>query len=194
VFEHACHFRRCRDVGGGNKDTSLNVHRMFKNDVRTDIVPEVVIYIPEHSWHDFFFFESMASFGRPLFKLYIHMYNKKGVILIVPWKCELVKVNYSVPPHRSPIQLLRLLMLLRDTLALELVAIEAVFPKWTHSVCCGVVGLALLGCGAVDAVAGGRVLFGRLGLSVVRGRRMRPTTMWALYTFRTADGRVMAPP
>jgi hypothetical protein len=78
-------------------------------------------------------------------------------------------------------------------LALEPVAIETMFPKQTRSVRCGVVGLALLGCGAVDAVAGGGVLFDRLGMSVVRGRRMRPATMWAPYAFGTAYRGMMAP-
>jgi hypothetical protein len=78
-------------------------------------------------------------------------------------------------------------------LAFEPVPIEAVFPKRACSVRCGVVGLALLGCGAVDAAAGGGVLFDRLGMSVMRGRRMRPTTMWAPDAFGKAYRRMMAP-
>jgi hypothetical protein len=52
MFKHTCRFRRCRDAGGGNEDAGLNVHGMFENDVRTDIILEVVIYIPEHSQRD----------------------------------------------------------------------------------------------------------------------------------------------
>jgi hypothetical protein len=49
VFEHTCRFGRCWDAGGGNEDAGLDVHRMFENDISSDIIPEVGIYIPEHS-------------------------------------------------------------------------------------------------------------------------------------------------
>jgi hypothetical protein len=52
VFEHAGSLGRGRDSGRGNEDTRLDVHRIFQNDVRTDIVLEVLIYIPEHSRRD----------------------------------------------------------------------------------------------------------------------------------------------
>jgi hypothetical protein len=52
VLEHTRRFGRCWDAGGGNEDAGLDVHRMFQNDVRTDIIPEMVIYIPEHSRRD----------------------------------------------------------------------------------------------------------------------------------------------
>jgi hypothetical protein len=79
----------------------------------------------------------------------------------------------------SPILLPFLRMLLRDALAFEPVAIEAVLPKRTRSVRCGVIGLALLGCGAIDAAARGGVLVDCGGLMVVGGRRMRPSTVRA---------------
>jgi hypothetical protein len=50
MFENARRFGRCQNTGGGNKDAGLGVHRMFKNDVRANIILEVVIYISEHSW------------------------------------------------------------------------------------------------------------------------------------------------
>jgi hypothetical protein len=83
----------------------------------------------------------------------------------------------------SPVLLPFLLLLLRDTLAFEPVSIEAVFPKRTLRVHCGVGGLALLGCGAVDAAACSGVLIDRGCLLIVRGRRMRPSTVGAVYAF-----------
>jgi hypothetical protein len=52
MFEHASRFRQCRNTGGGNEDADLDVHRIFENDVGTDIILEVSIYIPEHSRRD----------------------------------------------------------------------------------------------------------------------------------------------
>jgi hypothetical protein len=93
----------------------------------------------------------------------------------------------------SPVLLPFLQLLLRNTLAFEPVAVEAMSPERARSARCRVVGLALLSCGAVDAAPGGGILIGRHGVRVMGGRRMRPTTVRAPYTFGSADGRVMAP-
>jgi hypothetical protein len=71
--------------------------------------------------------------------------------------------------------------------------IEAVDPKRTRSVHCGVRCLAFLGCDAVDTAANGGILLGRRGEMIVRVRSMRPSTVSAPNAFRATDGRMVAP-
>jgi hypothetical protein len=104
-----------------------------------------------------------------------------------------IRTTSELSRSTSPILLPFLRLLLRNALAFEPVAIEAMSPERALRARCRVVGLALLGCGAVDAAPGGGILIGRHGMRVMGGRRMRPTTVRAPYTFRAADGRVMAP-
>jgi hypothetical protein len=72
-------------------------------------------------------------------------------------------------------------------------AIEAIDPKRTRSVRCGVRRLAFLGCDAVDAGADSGILFGCRREVFVCVRRMRPTTVCAPNALGTANGRMMAP-
>jgi hypothetical protein len=94
-----------------------------------------------------------------------------------------IRTTAHLTRSTSPILLPFLRLLLRDTLTFEPVAIEAVFPKQTRSVRCGVVDLALLSCGAIDAAARGGVLIDYGGLMIVGGHGMRSSTVRAPYAF-----------
>jgi hypothetical protein len=52
VLEYAGGLRGGGDARRRYKNTHLDVHRKFQNDIRSDIVLEVLIYIPEHIRRD----------------------------------------------------------------------------------------------------------------------------------------------
>jgi hypothetical protein len=52
VFEHAGGLGSGGDARRRYKNTHLDIHRKFQNDIRSDIILEVFIYIPEHTRRD----------------------------------------------------------------------------------------------------------------------------------------------
>ena len=100
----------------------------------------------------------------------------------------IIKLTYSSPRSLRTCRL-------RLELALEPAAVEPIFPERTlFSVRSGVSDACALGRDTIDAAPHGGILLPSLGAMIVRGRRMRASTVRTTDGLSFANRRIVAPP